>query len=93
MEDEEEDQDDEWDLDCLTVRLSKKDKQRIWKLWKQTLIVKLLGRSIGYHHLLKMIKELWRPKAKLELVAMDNGFFLVNFASNEDYDYTLYGGP
>ena len=53
MEDEEEDQDDEWDLDCLTVRLSKKDKQRILKLWKQTLIVKLLGRSIGYHHLLK----------------------------------------
>ena len=51
-EDEEDDSDEEVDLDCPTIRVSE-EKVRIRVPWKRTMIIKLLGRSIGYHLLLK----------------------------------------
>ena len=41
--------DEETDPDCPIIRLSKEEKTRICLPWKQTLIVKLLGKNIGYH--------------------------------------------
>ena len=79
------------DADCPTILLSEKIK--IHRPWKQSLIIKLLGRSIGYNILLRKIKNLWRPKAALDLVVMDNGFFLVKFSSLDDYELAEYGGP
>ena len=40
------------DLHCPKIKLSKEEKIRIRKPWKRTFIIKLLGRSIGY-------KTLW----------------------------------
>ena len=51
---------------------------------KQSLIVKLLGLNIDYHLLLKKIRDLWRPKAMFDLIAMDNEYFLTKFSSVED---------
>ena len=36
---------------------------------------------------------MWKLKAAIDLVAMNNGLFLVKFASVDDYDYAKYGGP
>ena len=36
---------------------------------------------------------MWRPKASLDLVAMDNGFFLVKFSSVDDCEFVKCGGP
>ena len=47
-EDEGSDEDEEMDRDCPTIRLSKEENVRIRLPWKKTLIIKLLGRSIGY---------------------------------------------
>ena len=58
-----------------------------------TLIVKLLGRTIGYNTILNRIKTLWRPKVVFDLIAMDNMFFLVKFSSIGDYNFTKYEGP
>ena len=75
------------------MNLSKEEKIRICKLWKQTLIVKLLGRTIGFNLLLRKIRELCRPNAAVDLVAIDNGFFLAKFSSLEDYEYDKFRGP
>ncbi|XVF47835.1 hypothetical protein PTKIN_Ptkin03bG0142800 [Pterospermum kingtungense] len=40
----------------------------------------------------KKIKTLWRPKSNIELVALDNDYFLVNFASIQDYHFAKYEG-
>ena len=37
---------------CPVIRMSREEKLRIRKPWKQSLIVKLLGRPIGYRTLL-----------------------------------------
>ena len=66
---------------------------RIRRPWKKTLIIKLLGRSIGFSLLYRKINEIWRPKAPLELIAIYNGFFLAKFSSEEDYDYKRFEGP
>ena len=57
------------------------------------LIVRLLGRNIGYTTLLNKINLPWRSKAAFDLIALDNGFFLVKFQSKENYEFTKYGGP
>ena len=84
----EEDQDPE----CPSVSVSNEEKRRIRLPWKNTLIVKLLGRIIGYTTLLNKINFLWRPKAMFEVIALDNGYFLV-FSSVNDYEFAKYGGP
>ena len=62
-EDEGSDEDEEIDRDCPTIRLSKEEKVRIRLPWKKTLIIKLLGRSIGYNLLLWKINELMETKS------------------------------
>ncbi|XP_031108427.1 uncharacterized protein LOC116012897 [Ipomoea triloba] len=52
-----------------------------------------MGRSVGYGYLLKRLKSLWWPKAKMELVTVDNMYFLVKFSSVDDYEFAKYGGP
>ncbi|XP_038687586.1 uncharacterized protein LOC119986972 [Tripterygium wilfordii] len=92
-DDEEEAMEEEEETDCPVIRVSKKEKRRLRSPWRQTLIIKILGRSIGYNFLLRKINNLWRPKAFMELVAIGNDYFLVKFASKDDYDYAKFEGP
>ena len=93
LEDDEGDMDSEDDLYCPTIRVTKKEKRRLRKPWRLSLIINLMGRLIGYKTLLQKITVLWRPKASLDLVAMDNGFFLMKFSSVDDCEFAKCGGP
>ena len=93
ISDDEEMCEEEEDEDCPTIRLSKVEKARLRSPWRQTLIVKVLGRTVGYTYLLRRIKALWHPKSHIDLVAMDNDYFLVKFASKDDYNFAKYEGP
>ena len=93
ISDDEEMYEEEEDEDCPTIRLSKVEKARLRSLWRQTLIVKVLGRTVGFTYLLRRIKALWHPKSHIDLVAMDNDYFLVKFASKDDYNFAKYEGP
>ena len=78
---------------CPRIKISKEEKNIIRKPWKRTLIIKLLRRSIGYKTLWSRIIAMRRPKAAIDLVAMDNDYFLAKFSSDDDYVFTKYGGP
>ena len=56
------------------------------------LSIDLLGRTIGFNLLFRKIRELWRLKYVVDLVATEIDFFLAKFSSNEDYEYAKYGG-
>ncbi|XVF80636.1 hypothetical protein PTKIN_Ptkin15bG0090000 [Pterospermum kingtungense] len=79
--------------ECPTIRLTKEEKIRLRQLWCQTLIGKVLRRSVGYNTLLRRIMALWRPKLKIEMVAIENDYFLIKFKSSGDYHYTKFEGP
>ena len=57
-DDKDDDYSEEMEAECPSLRLTKYEKERIQRPWKQTLIIKLLGRSIGYNLLLKKIRDL-----------------------------------
>ena len=61
-----------------TIRVSKEEKRRLRSPWKSSLIIKLMRRIIGYKTLQAKLAELLRLKVVLNMVAMDNGFFMVN---------------
>ena len=59
LEDEEaDDSKEEDDHDCPSIKLSKEEKARIRKPWKNTLIIKLLGKSVGFNLFLRKVIEL-----------------------------------
>ncbi|KAL4271374.1 hypothetical protein GQ457_13G004110 [Hibiscus cannabinus] len=58
-----------------------------------SVIIRLLGKSIGYRALLNRIQALWSPIGELQLIDLDNEYFLVRFALEEDFTHVLIGGP
>ncbi|XP_050216415.1 uncharacterized protein LOC126667478 [Mercurialis annua] len=60
---------------------------------KFCIIIRLLGKTIGYRTLFSRIIKLWNPKDYPSLVDLDNNFFLVRFYSMDDYIKVLSGGP
>ncbi|KAI9110182.1 hypothetical protein K1719_018624 [Acacia pycnantha] len=76
-----------------TFTFLEKMKKRLYKAWNKALIVKLLGKEIGYKLLLSILQSLWAKKGVITLINIGNGFFVVKFTNKEDYSKALTGGP
>ncbi|KAJ4842083.1 hypothetical protein Tsubulata_009435 [Turnera subulata] len=87
-----EDEDDE-DPYCPTILLSSADKKRIYKRWKNTLIVKLLGKRVGYRFLHRSLMYQWKPRGEIIMADMGNDFYLLQFNTEYDYNRVLFDGP
>ncbi|KAL4323711.1 hypothetical protein GQ457_11G030340 [Hibiscus cannabinus] len=59
----------------------------------KSVIVRLLGRFIGYTALLNRIRALWNPCGEIAMIDLDNGYFFIRFALEEDVSKVLTGGP
>lgn len=92
-DDEKDDGDREGNGDSPFIELTKKDKECMRSSWQQTLIVKVMGRRVGYAYLLRRLNTIWHPKSRMELITLDNDYFAVKFASEIDYEHAKYGGP
>ncbi|EOA12095.1 hypothetical protein CARUB_v10016517mg, partial [Capsella rubella] len=62
-------------------------------LWKQCIIVKVLGRSIVLSALSRKLKELWKPTGEMSVVDLPRQFFMIRFEREEEYLAALTGGP
>ncbi|KAL4301928.1 hypothetical protein GQ457_10G020040 [Hibiscus cannabinus] len=58
-----------------------------------SVVIRLLGKSIGYKALLNRIELLWKPLGEMRLIDLDNGYYLVRFGLEADYERVLTGGP
>ncbi|KAL4346268.1 hypothetical protein GQ457_17G013020 [Hibiscus cannabinus] len=58
-----------------------------------SVVIRLLGKSIGYRALLNRIQAMWNPNGALSLIDLDNEYFLVRFAMEEDFHKVVAGGP
>ncbi|KAI9113143.1 hypothetical protein K1719_015668 [Acacia pycnantha] len=81
------------DRNFPTFFFSEKMKKKLAKAWKNAVIVKLLGRSIGYKLLLSILQSMWAKKGVLSLINIGNGFFVVKFTNKDDCLQALTGGP
>ncbi|KAL4283320.1 hypothetical protein GQ457_16G016290 [Hibiscus cannabinus] len=62
------------------------------KSMDQTIVLKLLGRRIGYATLKTKIHELWKPAHEIKLMDIENDYFLAIFRSHDDFLTVLAGG-
>lgn len=58
-----------------------------------SLIVKLVGRTIGYQFLLRRLQTMGRVQHPFSLIDLSNDYFFVRFTSKEDYESVLLNGP
>lgn len=79
--------------DCPALKLSAKAKLRIQKPWRKGLIVKLLGRKIGYRALENRLNQLWVKNGVIHIIDLGQDYNLVTFSNDEDRDKALANGP
>ncbi|KAL4272858.1 hypothetical protein GQ457_13G019130 [Hibiscus cannabinus] len=77
----------------LVICFSDRVHEEIDKSMERSLIVRLLGKTIGYRMLWNRIHALWSPKGDIHLVDLENDYYLVKFAAEEDYTKVLKEGP
>ncbi|PPD86998.1 hypothetical protein GOBAR_DD16071 [Gossypium barbadense] len=58
-----------------------------------TVILKLLGRNIGFSILQNKLYNLWKPSAEIHMMDIENGYFLVKFQNKLDCEKALTEGP
>ncbi|XP_019173022.1 PREDICTED: uncharacterized protein LOC109168452 [Ipomoea nil] len=78
---------------CPTIQLTKEEVEAIRAPWRKALIIKVMGRKVGYTYLLKRLQTMWMPRGILELIAIDNDYYLVRFGSVDDLEFAIFEGP
>ncbi|CAN1178244.1 hypothetical protein LINPERHAP2_LOCUS33563 [Linum perenne] len=76
-----------------SLSLSKDFKEKLCKPWSSSVVVRLLGRNIGYSFLCHRLHAIWKPVGQLHIVDLDKNCFMVKFANDQDYFKALTGGP
>ncbi|KAK8499601.1 hypothetical protein V6N11_025514 [Hibiscus sabdariffa] len=77
----------------INIDFSDRIRDLAIKSLDQTVVVKLLGRRIGYNTLWGKLYELWKPAQAFRLMDIENDYFLVTFRNHSDYLHALVGGP
>ncbi|MBA0877108.1 hypothetical protein Goshw_027734, partial [Gossypium schwendimanii] len=76
-----------------SITFSDQIHQIIIQGMNNTVILKLLGRNIGFLILQNKIYYMWRPSAPSYIMDIENGYFLVKFQNKLDCEKALSEGP
>ncbi|KAH9699194.1 putative ribonuclease H protein [Citrus sinensis] len=80
--------DEEWDFEPGDVIVGD-DVQP----WQNSVVVKLLGRNIGYKVLCNRLKVMWHMIPDFSVIDLENNYYLIRLNSSEDAVYALTEGP
>jgi hypothetical protein len=81
------------DYDCPDFIFSTKEEKRIQKPWRKGVIVKMLGRKIGFKALENRLQQMWARSGVINIVDLGQDYYLVTFTSAADQDTALTEGP
>ncbi|KAL4386741.1 hypothetical protein GQ457_09G028410 [Hibiscus cannabinus] len=89
------------DEDCLieesgafsTIKFSERVHAQIDKSMRNVIIVRLLGRSIGFGTLQNRLHSMWELAGEIQLVDLEYNYYLVRFSDPQDYTMALTKGP
>lgn len=76
-----------------TINFSSRVNQFLLNGMAHTVVIKLLGRNIGYTALYNKVCALWKPKQGFRLVDAEKRYFFVKFQNKEDLKRVLCDGP
>jgi hypothetical protein len=77
----------------LVVHVSDEIFNEMCAPWKDTLVIKLLGKNLGFVTLRERLQSLWKLSSPFEIIDVGHGFFMVNFAEACDRAKVMEGGP
>lgn len=76
-----------------SISFSQKIHVQLIKPWQYTVVIKLLGRSIGYRALYNRLGALWSLTLEFSFIDLENEYFLVSFKTEGDVQFVLAQGP
>ncbi|XP_039043652.1 uncharacterized protein LOC120182878 [Hibiscus syriacus] len=74
-----------WLLDRLTYNFSERVHNSVEEKLAKSVVVRSLGEKKSYNALLLRTQTMWRPNEETQLINLDNEYFLVQFALENDY--------
>lgn len=78
---------------CPAILLSKEEKKRMRKPWRNTLIIKMFDGNVGYMGLMRKLEKKWNLRGELALTDIGHKFFVARFSNEADYNFVLTQGP
>ncbi|KAL4284955.1 hypothetical protein GQ457_16G014950 [Hibiscus cannabinus] len=79
--------------DYPSIKFSARVHDQIDRSMRNVVIVRLLGRNISCETLLNRLHALWKPKGEIQLIDLENNYFLVRLEDMRDYEVVLTEGP
>lgn len=79
--------------ECPEIVITPNTEARLCRPWKQGLIVKLLGRKIGFKAHETRLNQLWVKKGAMNIIDLGCDFFLVYLSCPEDHEKALTNDP
>lgn len=67
--------------------------QELCNPWKDALVVKLLGKNVGYQLLKDRLRKMWKLTRGFEIMDIDNGFYMVKCELLADKEKIISEGP
>lgn len=61
------------------ILLTRAEKLQIRAPWRNSLIVRLMGKPLEHRFFKERLLALWKPKGGVEIVDIGNGFYTVTF--------------
>ncbi|BFG37533.1 hypothetical protein CerSpe_238070 [Prunus speciosa] len=77
----------------LLIRFSDQIKEKLYKPWRNSIIIKFVGRVHTYNFILARLKQRWQLKGPTQLIDLANDFLIVRFFLEEDLNYVLTKRP
>lgn len=81
------------DESSFGMGMTREEKIEARRPWRNSLIVKMVGRIIGCHFLRRRIQVMWRTQVEPLLIDKGNNFFIVKLYKREEYVRALSEGP
>lgn len=61
--------------------------------WEDGVVLKLLGKKVSFFAMQDGLKKIWKPAGNMEILGIDNGFYMAKFEISNDQECALNGGP
>lgn len=76
-----------------SIGFSKKVHAQLIMPWQHAVVVKLLGRHIGYKALCNWLETLWSSTLGFSIIDLENDYFIFSFKVEGDVEFALTQGP
>jgi hypothetical protein len=67
--------------------------KELWLPWQHAIIVKLLGKTLGFFAMRDRLKTLWKLTGDMDVLDVGHGFFMIKFDLEADREKVISGGP